>query len=119
MISEKIKSLLPAEWPVTIGDLPAPNVEAIGILEYDGAISTEYFGPQKGSSVFSPIVKIVLRSKSYPDAKAKVETIQSTLHRHHDETFMSIMLVGAPLYLGRNDQKFHEFQIVFRTQVKE
>lgn len=119
MIAEKIKALLPAELPVIIGDLPAPNLEAIGILETDGAVSTEYFGPQAGSSIFQPIVKIVLRSSSYPTLQSWIEIIKNMLHRYHDETFMSIMLVGAPMYLGRNEQKFHEFQLVFNTTVEE
>ena len=119
MIAEKIQDLLPTNWPVTIGDLPAPNIDAIGIIEFDGNPSTEYFGAQVGSSVFSPIVKIVVRNKSYVTAKTYLENIKGILHRHHDENFLSILLVGSPMYLGRNEQKVHEFQIVFRTQVKE
>ena len=119
MIAELVKALLPTKWPVTIGDLPAPNIEAIGIIEYDGAASTEYFGPQDHSSIFQPIVKIVLRSQSYEQLKSWVESIKTTLHRYHDDTILSMLLVGAPLYLGRNEQKFHEFQIVFNTTVKE
>lgn len=119
MIAELVKALLPEEWPVTIGDLPAPNVEAIGIVEYDGANSTEYFGPQNDSSLFQPIVKIVLRSKSYEQLKSWVDQTKQKLHRHHDDVILSMLLVGSPLYLGKNDQKYHEFQIVFNTTVKE
>ena len=119
MIAEKIKALLPLEWPTTIGDLPSPNAEAIGILEYDGAASTEYFGSQQGSSVFNPIVKIVFRGASYPDLRAQAEQSRSILHRYHDADILSILMVGTPMYLGRNEQKMHEFQVVFRIQVKE
>lgn len=119
MIAEKIKKLLPSEWPTTIGDLPSPNAEAIGILEYDGAASTEYFGGQSGSSVFNPIVKIVFRGKSYPELRDRAEQTRSILHRYHDADILSILIVGSPVYLGRNEQKLHEFQVVFKIQVKE
>lgn len=119
MIADKIKALLPVHLPITIGDLPSPNLEAIGLLEYDGSANTEYFGARSGSTVYSPILRVVLRSSSYPTLQSWVETIKSTLHRYHDDTFLSIMLVGSPMYLGRNEQKFHEFQIVFNISVKE
>lgn len=119
MIADKIKALLPEDLPTTIGDLPSPNLEAIGLLEYDGAANTEYFGARDGSTVCNPILKVVLRSSSYAKLQGWVEAIKSTLHRYHDDTFLSIMLVGSPMYLGRNEQKFHEFQIVFNISVKE
>ena len=119
MIADKIKALLPADLPVTVGDLPAPNVEAIGLMEYDGAVNTEYFGPRSGSSIHQPIIKVVLRSKSYETATNWVEAIKHTLHRYCDETFLSIMMTGTTMYLGKNDQKYHEFQIVFTTRIKE
>ena len=62
MIAEKLYDLLPAEWPKVIGDLPATSQEVVGIVEYDGATSTEYFGPADSSSVLAPIVKVVIRS---------------------------------------------------------
>lgn len=121
MIAEKIYDMLPQEWPLSIGDLPSTNDVAVAIMEYDGATSAEYFGPRdsSNSSIFNPIVKIVVRHDSYVTGQTWCETIKDTLHRYHDDYFMSILLVGVPMYLGRNEQKLHEFQVTFQTQVKE
>ena len=121
MIAEKIYDMLPPEWPLSIGDLPSTNDVAVAIMEYDGTTSAEYFGSRdsSNSSIFNPIVKIVVRHDSYATGQAWCETIKDTLHRYHDDYFMSILLVGVPMYLGRNEQKLHEFQVTFQTQVKE
>lgn len=119
MISERIYEMLPQEWPLVIGDLPATHNIAVGILEYDGATSTEYFGTKESSSIYGPTIKIVIRHNDYAEGQRWAETIKSILHRYHDDYFLSIMLIGTPIYLGRSPEKLHEFQVSFRTQVKE
>ena len=44
MVAEKIYDLLSQKWPLIIGDLPSTLNIAVGIVEYDGATSSEYFG---------------------------------------------------------------------------
>ena len=120
IIADIIYNLLPEDWPKVVGDLPAVRRIAVGIMEYDGATSTEYFGPNNGNcSIFGPIVKIVVRHESYPIGQQWISDIKDILHRYHDDTILSMLLVGAPIYLGRNSEKLHEFQITFKTQVKE
>lgn len=120
MVAEKIYDLLPQEWPLVIGDLPSTNDIAVGIIEYDGATSTEFFGAFN-CTVFNPIVKIVIRHTSYPEGQAWAEEIKDTLHRFHDEDsgILSILIAGSPIYLGRNEQKLHEFQTTFNISIKE
>ena len=120
MIAEKIYDLLPQEWPLVIGDLPSTSNVAVGIMEYDGATSTEYFGATN-KSVFNPIVKIVIRHSSYSEGQSWADEVKNILHRFHDETvgILSILIVGTPIYLGRNEQKLHEFQVTFNISVKE
>lgn len=120
MVADKIYDLLPANLPKTIGDLPSTETDAVAIMEYNGATSTEYFGMRnEENSIFQPIVKIVVRTDSYEEGVAWSELIKQTLHRHTDEYFISVMLVGTPMYLGRDEMKLHEFQVTFKTQVKE
>ncbi len=120
MIAEKIRDLLPQEWPLVIGDLPSTVDVVVGIVEYDGANSTEYFG-QTSKSLFRPIVKIVIRHESYSVGQAWSEEVQNKLHRYHNEDIgiQSCLMVGVPTYLGRNEQKLHEFQVIFNISVKE
>lgn len=120
MVADKIYELLPATLPKTIGDLPSSTTDAVAIMEYDGATSTEYFGMRNaGSSVFQPIVKIVVRTDSYAKGVEWSELIKAALHRYTDDYFISILVVGTPMYLGRDEMKLHEFQVTFKTQVKE
>ena len=120
MVADRIYDLLPAELPKTIGDLPSTETNAVAIMEYDGAASTEYFRMgDADSSIFQPIVKIVIRTDSYAKGAEWSELIKKTLHRYTDAYFMSILAVGTPMYLGRDEMKLHEFQVTFKTQIKE
>lgn len=120
MVAEKIYDLLPREWPLVIGDLPSTADTVVGIVEYDGETSTEYFGATS-KSLFNPIVKIVIRHESYPEGQAWSDEVKNVLHRYHNDDIgiLSILMVGAPMYLGRNAQKLHEFQVTFNISVKE
>lgn len=119
MMEEKLQGLLPVTIPSTIGDLPSTSANGVSIVLYNGNFNTEYFGGRKGSTVFQPIVKFVVRNSSYEEAKKWVDAVKDTLHRHTDDYFLSILLSGSPLYLGRSDQKLHEFQMVFSIQLVE
>lgn len=120
MIADDVKALLPSTWPVTVGDLPSPNVESVCIIEFDGYYNTQYFGRGPGSMIGHPLIKIVGRSKSYTQGEAWMDEAKALLNRYQsDGEILSITLVGTPTYLGRNSQKFHEFQITFQVQVKE
>ena len=120
MVAEKIYDLLPQEWPLAIGDLPSTSSVVVGIMEYDGATSTEYFG-RDSKSEFKPIVKIVIRHTSYSEGQTWADEVKNVLHRYHNEDIgiSSILMIGAPMYLGRNEQKLHEFQVTFNISVKE
>ena len=122
MIADNIKALLPADWPLTVGDLPSPNVEAVCIIEFDGYYNTQYFGRGPGTLIGQPLVKIVGRTASYQTGEFWMEEAKRRLNRYigeDDDEILSITMVGTPSYLGRNSQKFHEFQVTFQVKVKE
>lgn len=118
MVAEKVYDLLPSTWPKIIGELPSTTQDAVAIIEYDSSVGTEYFG-QENCSIFNPIVKVVFRVASYEQGSEWAEIAKTLLHRYHDDTFVSILAVGSPIYLGKDEQKFHGFQVTFTTQVKE
>lgn len=116
MVEQYIKDLLPSDLPTYLGDLPSGVTNVIGIVLYNGAYNSEYFA---FGTVFKPVVKIVIRNQSYATAQQWVETIKTTLHRHTDDYFISILMQGYPIYLGKDEQKLHNFQITFNIKVKE
>lgn len=118
MIERRIKNLFPENirGNTVIGELPSAPDNVIAILLYDGTVNTEYFAC---GTIYNPVIKVVLRNQSYEQAKQWVEYVKDSLHKYTDEYFMSILLQGYPMYLGKDAQKLHEFQIVFNIQVKE
>ena len=94
MIEQKIKALLPASLPTYIGDLPSTPSDVISIVLFDGANTLEYFGE---GTVYQPVVKIVVRNKSYGEAQQWNESVKQSLHRHTDDYFMSILMQGYPV----------------------
>lgn len=116
MVEQRIKALLPTELPVYIGELPSRVNDAIGIMLFNGAANAEYFA---FGTVCKPVVKIVVRHQSYEIAQQWIETIKQTLHRHTDDYFISILMQGYPMYLGKDEQKLHNFQVTFNIKVKE
>lgn len=124
MVEDYILGCLPPElFPfATVGDLPGTQKNEICLMLYDGATNIEYFGQRHESTVYQPIIKFVVRNNSYEQGKGWVEQIKYALHRYSDAgagvegPILSILLVGAPMYLGRNPQKMHEFQLTFNVQ---
>lgn len=116
MIEQHIYDLLPNTFKKVIGDLPGTYYNSVSIVLFDGAGNDEYFG---SNTVYRPVVKIIVRNESYAVAQQWVADIKQALDKHQDDYFLSIFLQGFPLYLGKSEQKLHEFQIVFNIQVKE
>lgn len=120
MIEEGILDILQSfnpELPVVIGDLPSSEENNICILLHDGPGNTEFFGDRNCTTLYNPLIRIVVRNKSYDEGKQWVNAIHTTLHRYRDDQFMSIIIFGNPQYLGKSMQKLHEFQILFDAQV--
>lgn len=116
MVEQHIYDLLPATMPKVVGDLPATADNAVAVVLYNGVANLEYF---QFDTVYQPVVKIIVRNSSYEEAQQQILDIRNKLHKHSDDFFMSIFMQGYPVYLGRDAQKLHEFQIVFNIQVKE
>lgn len=113
--------------PRFIGELPSLSDVGCGIVLLDGISSLEYFAPrasgvttpQEGESLFRPIIRFMIRTKTYPEGAEWAELIKDALHRYTDDTLLQCMFQGAILYLGRSPEKLHEFQLTFLTIVKE
>ena len=116
MLEQKIKALVPSEVPTVIGDLPSTASNIVAIRLFDGGANDTYFGT---ATVFHPVVKFVARHESYEIMRSWIASIQEKLQHHKDNYFMSIHLVGYPMYLGRGEPKLHEMQISFRIELKE
>ena len=116
MVEKRIKDLLPKSVNAVIGDLPGGTSDVAAIKLFDGAENEYYF---QHTTVYRPVIKIVIRHRSYEQASSWICSIKAALDGHSDSYFMGIMLSGYPMYLGRDAQQLHEFQIVFNIRTKE
>lgn len=114
-VEDLVLGILPIELEpfATIGDLPGTSEDHIGIMLFDGSYSTEYFGGRNDSTIFNPLIKIVVRNHSYEQGNEWCRIIKDALHRYNGGRILSIFLIGFPMYLGRDPQKLHEFQLTF------
>lgn len=120
MIAEHIQTLLQdAKITAVIGELPGSQTNVIAINEYNNGINTEYFGARDSSTIYNPVVKVVIRNSSYQAAQDLAERVNAALHRVHDAVILSMLGVGAPIYLGRDTNRNHVFQATFTVQTKE
>ena len=116
MLEQKIKALVPPGVPTVIGDLPSTASNIVAIRLFDGGANDAYFGTD---TVFHPVVKFVARHASYETMRSWIDSIKEKFQHYHDDYFMSVHMVGYPMYLGRGELKLHEMQVTFRIEVKE
>lgn len=109
--------------PRFVGDLPSLSDVGCGIVLLEGVSNLEYFAEREHefgeSTLFKPLLRFVLRTKTYPRGSEWSDAIRECLHRYHDDFILSCVLRGSPMYLGRNSEKLHEFQLTFSTIIKE
>lgn len=117
----------PAEvTPKFIGELPSLSDVGCGIVLLDGAYTLEYFAPPEAApslegeaTLFRPLVRFMVRTKTYPEGADWCEKIKDLMHRYTDDFIISSIFRGSIMYLGRSAEKLHEFQLTFSTIVKE
>lgn len=112
-LGEYLWNLIPETvQPRFIGDLPSVATEGTTCLLVDSNQSTQFFGTYE--SIYRPIAKFVTRKKQYIEGEEINKTISDALNKFvSQEDGISINQIGTGIYLGRNVEKMHEFQITF------
>lgn len=100
-----------------VGEMPSLSDEGVAVMVYSGNFNTQYLGMK--STLFRPVLKFVIRTCSYPKGSEWSQLIKDTFHEFSSDEIMEMNLVGTPIYLGRTEEKLHEFQVTFQTVVKE
>lgn len=106
--------------PHFVGDLPGQTEEGCGMIMLPGDASVEYFSsPTSPVSMFKPLVRFIIRTKTYQKGADWCQAIHQNLHRYHDDQLEQVLSVGAIMALGRTPEKLYEFQMTFRTTLQE
>lgn len=120
MISENIHNVLSQHFDlVVIGDLPNTNADCVAIMEYDSSGIVDFFGGTAQDFILYPLIKVVIRTRTYEAGQQGIEHVKELLHKYSDESILSMTMVKSPMYLGKGATKLHEFQVTFKTIIKE
>lgn len=118
MICEYLWGQIPTEVkPRFVGDIPSQSEEGISLSLQDGAETTTFLGQKE--ALYRPYVQCFVRNEDYQKGDGFVDKVVKALDKFHDDMILSCLMVGYPTYLGLNEDKLHEFQIVFQLIVKE
>ncbi len=118
MIADYLYNVVETDVTKIIGELNSSQTIAMAFIEQEGSSPIYFFGPAH-DSIYRPTVKIVVRHTSYQSGSAEVESVLAQLDKYHDDTLLSVIAVGAPMYIGRLDNQVHEFQVTFSILSKE
>lgn len=117
-LCEHVLEFLPESvTPKFVGEMPSLSDEGVAVMLFDGGINTQYLGMK--DTLFRPVLKFVIRIANYPKGAEWMQIIKDTFHEFSSDEISQMDIVGSPMYLGRTEEKLHEFQITFQTIVKE
>lgn len=101
-----------------VGDFPGLSAEGVSVRLESGEDASRHFG-SVDTSIFRPSVVVTARSASYNTARGWLTSIRDIIDGYTNGATLGIYMQGTATYLGRDDQKMHEFQVYYKTLVKE
>lgn len=119
-ICEYIYSILPSNIkPKFVGDVPSQTEEGVAISLTDGEDSYQFIG--NSPAVERPYVQIVVRTKKYNQGYEFCNQIVETLDRYTEaeQGILGLWMQGNIDYLGRTEEKLHEFELTFKSMLLE
>ena len=100
-----------------IGDMPSLSDEGVALAITDGQEVTSFFGTP--NTLARPNLRCFVRTKEYRPGATLSRNVYSSIQGYHDEDVLGIVVQGSTNYLGKNEEKLHEFQTNFKVLVKE
>lgn len=119
VIPEYIRKLIlrKVKLAVFVGDVPSLAEEGIAVKMLEGNPNSMYFG--EIPNMYEPMYQILIRARDYTVGAISAQAIKDVLDGYTDKNLQALTLVGSILYLGRSEQKMHEFQLTFTAIIKE
>lgn len=120
MILELLWDMIPATVkPRFIGDIPSTSDEGVSLTAEGSSEIARYFNPT--CRIVSQNVVCNIRTKKYTTGVKFLDLVKKALDSksNEDEGILSVTLQLSDDYLGINEEKLHEFQLIFKTLVKE
>ena len=118
-LCEKLWEHIPATIsPRFVGELPSQSDEGVALSPDDGQDNTTFFATS--TAIRRPYVQCLIRTKEYSKGEKFGEQVIKSLDGFSDgTTILQVRAQSALMYIGRNEEKLHEFQVMFKILVKE
>lgn len=113
-----IKSLLPSDFKVIIGDVPDSPDNLCSLFSTGGYAPARGLG-EKSSYIRYPTFQIRARSKSYEAAQLYLAKCWKAVEGYSDGKIKNVTVMSDVFYLGRDDKGRAEFTLNFRAEVYE
>lgn len=120
MILEYLWDLIPsAVKPRFIGDIPSQTDEGVSLTVEGSTEITRFFQPS--TRIVSQTVICNIRTRKYVVGDKFLQQVKQALDNNRDEKhgILSITIQTSDDYVGVNEEKLHEFQVIFKILVEE
>lgn len=119
-LCEYLWNLIPSSVkPRFVGDIPSQSDEGVALSLSGTEVITRFFG--SNISLIEQMVQCNIRTKKYEKGTKFMQQVRENLDKYCNEEdgILSVILTEGDNYLGVNEEKLHEFQLIFKTIVKE
>ena len=116
MILEKVKTLLPKDFKIIIGDVPETPDDVCSLFSTGGYPPIRMLG-KKNSYIKYPTFQIRTRSKSYNKAQLFLGKCWQAVEGYSDDKIKNIVIMSDIFYLGRDEKGRAEFTLNFKAEV--
>lgn len=120
MILEYLWNMVPSSVkPRFIGDIPSQSDEGVSLTVEGSTEITRFFQPS--TRIVSQTVICNIRTRKYKAGDNFLQQIKKALDNNKDveHGILSITIQSSDDYVGVNEEKLHEFQIIFKILVEE
>lgn len=119
-LCEYLWNLIPDNvQPRFVGEIPSQSDEGVALTLGGTGTITRFFG--SSTKLIDQIVVCNVRTRKFSKGTDILNTVIEALdnYRSEQDNVLGVLLIDGDSYLGTNEEKLHEFQITFKTIVKE
>lgn len=105
--------------PRFVGDIPSQSEEGVSLSINNGEDNTVFFATNE--VLYRPYVQCLVRTEKYVKGEVLLSQVAQALNKLEDQEngILGVFQLGSASYLGKNEDKLHEFQLTFRCIILE
>lgn len=118
-LCEKLLELIPPEvYPKFVGEIPSQSDIGVSLSPNDAEVIYYFLG--QSETIQIPYVQCNIRTEKYTTGEEYADKVSKALNGYTDgDNILCVRPDGRVVYLGKNEDKLHEFQLQFKVILKE